>query len=187
MRTTCNTIIIAIIALLVCLPLAAQTEGEGSGQAPAFGPPSEMSQVAMFIGTWKYHGEMRMDSAAQWTRHEATVVFSLVCGGAVLQEDFTGPMMGMEMKGLSLTGYDRETKKWQTVWTDNFGGRISYYEGDFKDGKLVTSGKDMGQGKTVFTRTTYSDITDKGMKWTMENSVDGQTWFTSMRGTYTKQ
>jgi len=187
MKSARSVIMIALIGLVVSLPILAQTEGKETAQAPVFGPPAEMSQVAKFIGTWKYHGEMRMDPTAEWTMHDATAVFGLVCGGAVLQEDYSGPMMGMEMKGLCLIGYDRETKKWQAVWTDNFGARLSIYEGDFADGKLVTSGKDLMQGATMFTRTTFFEITDKSMKWTMENSMDGQNWFISMQGTYTKQ
>ena len=179
--------LVALFGLASSLPILAQTEGQEAAQAPSFGPPPEMSQVAKFVGTWKYLGEMRMDPTAEWTQHSATATFSLACGGAVLLEDFTGPMMGMEMKGLCLLAYDRETKKWQAVWTDNFGARISTYEGDFTDGKLVTSGKDLMQGQTMYTRTTYSEITDKSMKWLMENSMDGQNWFISMQGTYTRQ
>lgn len=187
MKTARLVIVVALVALAISLPLAAQTEGEGAGQAPTFGPPPEMSQLAPFIGSWKYQGEMRMDPSAAFTPNTATVVFSLVCGGAAMQSDFSGPMMGMEMKGLSLTGYDRELKKWQTVWTDNLDGRMSYYEGDFKDGKLVVSGKEVMQGMTMFSRSTYYDITDKSIKWTMESSTDGKVWYVSMQGTYTKQ
>ncbi len=187
MKKTHRTLIVALIGLLIALPVLAQGEGKEAGKAPTFGPPPEMSQLAPFIGTWKFQGEMRMDPSAAWTPNTATVVNSLVCGGAAMQTDFSGPMMGMEMKGLSLTGFDREIKKWQTIWTDNLAGRISYYEGDFKDGRLVTSGKDLMNGVTMYSRSTYYDITDKTIKWTMESSMDGQTWYVSMQGTYTKQ
>ena len=95
--------------------------------------------------------------------------------------------MGMEMKGLSLITYDRETKKWQTIWTDNIAARISYYEGEFKEGKLVFSGQDLVQGETMYSRFTYQDITDTTHKFIMENSPDNQTWYVSMQGTYAKQ
>ncbi|MEW5795061.1 MAG: DUF1579 family protein [Candidatus Zixiibacteriota bacterium] len=188
MKSVFNIIMIVLAATVPALPVLAQHEGHGETQEMhAFGPPAEMKQVAGFVGSWKYQGEMRMDPNAEWTKHDAAAVFTLVCGGAALQMDFTGNMMGMEMKGLSLTGFDRETGKWQGIWTDNFAGRMSYYEGDFMDGRLVHSGKDLMQGMTMFTRTTYYDITDKTMNWMMENSMDGQTWFVSMRGTYTRQ
>lgn len=174
-----------IVAMGVCA--MAQTEGEKPAAMPQMGPPQELQQLAKMVGTWNYAGEMRMSPEAQWTPHTAASVNSLACGGAVLQTEFTSSMMGMEMKGLSLTAYDRETGKWQAIWTDNIAARISFYEGDFKEGKLVVSGQDKMQGQTMYTRTTYFEITDTTHKFTMENSTDGQTWFVSMQGTYTKQ
>lgn len=188
MKTARVIMMIVLVALVAGLPALAQQKGDSAmPQMPPFGPPAEMQQVAKFIGTWKFQGEMRMDPTREWTKNEATCVFSYVAGGAALQMEYSGPMMGMEMKGLSLTGFDRESGKWQSVWTDNLAGRISYYEGDFKDGKLVVSGKELMQGMTMFSRTTFYDITDKTIQWTMESSMDGQTWAAVMRGTYTKQ
>jgi len=169
------------------LSVMAQTEGEKPAAMPQMGPPQELQQLAKMVGSWNYAGEMRMSPDAPWTPHTAYNVNSFVCGGAAFQTDFTGPMMGMEMKGLGLITFDRETGKWQSIWTDNLAGRISYYEGDFKDGKLVVSGQDEMQGQTSYTRTTYLDITDTTHKFTMESSMDGQSWFVSMQGTYTKK
>ena len=185
---TARVMMILLAVLVTGLPVLAQQKGDSAmPQMPSFGPPAEMQQVAKFVGTWKFQGEMRMDPTKEWTKSEATCVFSYVAGGAALQMEYTGPMMGMEMKGLGLTGFDRETGKWQSIWTDNLAGRISYYEGDFKDGKLVVTGKDTMQGMTMYTRMTDYDITDKTIQWMMESSMDGQTWAPVMRGTYTKQ
>jgi hypothetical protein len=180
--------ILALAVLALGVPVFAQeTADSAAPQMPPMGPPAELQQMAKMAGSWDYAGEMRMSPDAPWTPHTAYNVNSFVCGGAAFQTDFTGPMMGMEMKGLGLTMYDRETGKWQTIWIDNIAARISYYEGDFKDGKLVFSGQDKMQGQTMYTRITYFDITDTTHKFLMENSMDGQTWFVSMQGTYTKK
>ena len=188
MKTARNMMILVAFGLALSVPVFAQETGDSATpQMPPMGPPPEIQQLAKMVGTWQYAGEMRMTPDAQWMPNTATSVNSYTCGGAVLQTDFTSSMMGMEMKGLSLTAYDRETGKWQSIWTDNIAGRISYYEGDFKDGKMVVSGQDKMQGQTTFTRTTYHDITDSTHKFMMENSMDGKSWFVCMQGTYTKQ
>jgi hypothetical protein len=188
MRTARNIVIMVTVGLALCMPVFAQETGEDAvPQMPQMGPPAELQPLAKLAGTWDYAGEVRMGPDAAWMPHAATSVNSFTCGGAVFQTDFTSSVMGMEMKGLSLITYDRETKKWQTIWTDNIAARISYYEGEFKEGKLVFSGQDLVQGQTMYSRFTYQDITDTTHKFIMENSLDGQAWYVSMQGTYTKQ
>lgn len=181
-------LVLALVALLAAL-VAAQEEGMVTGEQtmPQFGPPEEIKQCAAMVGEWHYVGQMKMSPEADWVNHEAEASYEYVCGGAVLQMTFTGMMMGMEMKGLSLTTYDRETKMWQSTWVDNFTGRTSMYTGTFEDGKLSVAGEDLMGGQKMYTRTTSYDITDKEFKWMMENSMDGQNWFISMRGVYSKK
>ena len=188
MRTARIMMMLVALSLAPSVPVLAQdTADSATPQMPTIGPPPELQQLAKLAGSWEYAGEVRMGPDAAWMPHAATSVNSFTCGGAVFQTDFTSSVMGMEMKGLSLITYDRETKKWQTIWTDNIAARISYYEGEFKEGKLVFSGQDLVQGETMYSRFTYQDITDTTHKFIMENSPDNQTWYVSMQGTYAKQ
>ena len=179
---------LVLSGLMLGVPVFAQQTGESAApQMPPMGPPPELQQLAKMAGTWDYAGEVRMGADAPWMPHTATSVNAFTCGGAIFQTEFSSTMMGMEMKGLSLTAYDRETGKWQTTWSDNIAARISYFEGEFKEGKLVFSGQDKIPGGTIYSRFTYSDITDTTHQFLMENSADGQTWYTSMKGKYTKK
>lgn len=182
-----SLLVLAMVVLMTTIASAQESTmpvGEGM---PNFGPPEEMQQMAVMVGDWHYAGQMKMSPEADWTNHEAEVSYSLVCGGAALQMTFTGMMMGMEMQGLSLVTFDRETKMWQQIWVDNFAARMSMYTGTFKDGKWSMGGEDLMDGQKMFTRTTTYDITDKEFKWIMENSMDGENWFISMRGVYIKK
>jgi hypothetical protein len=188
MKTGRNIVMIIMAGLALSVPAFTQeTDDSAAPQMPPMGPPPELQKLARMVGTWDYAGEVRMGAEAPWMPHTAVSINSYACGGAVFQTDFTSPVMGMEMKGLGLTTYDRETGKWQTIWIDNMAARISYFEGDFKDGKLVFSGQDKVQGQTMYSRFTYQDITDTTHKFIMENSLDNQTWYVSMQGTYAKQ
>lgn len=179
---------LAMVALTASFAVAQDaTTAQGEPAAPQFGPPEEIKQIASMVGDWHYAGQLKMDPDSQWIAHEAEVSYSYVCGGAALQMTFVGMMMGMEMQGYSLITYDRETKMWQEIWVDNFVGRMSLYTGTFENNKFVMSGEDLMGGQKMYTRTTSYDMTDKEFKWMMENSMDGQNWFISMRGVYTKK
>ncbi len=192
-------LILALMALLVSVAVAqdegmmkkeGMKQGEGmieEGQMPEMGPPKELQEVASMVGDWHYAGQFKMSPEADWVSHEADASFKFVCDGAALQMDMTGMMMGMEYHGMGLNTYDRETKMWQETWLDNVGARLSMYTGTFADGKMVMSGEDLMNGQKMHTRTTTYDITDKEFKWMMENSMDGENWFISMRGVYTRK
>jgi len=177
---------LAIVILLSTVAFAAD-EPTQAQEMPPMGPPPEIQEQAFMIGTWTFDGEMRMAPDAEWEKYGGEVVFSYVAGGAAIQMEWTSAgMMGMTHHGLSITAYDREMKQWQETWVDNMGGRISMYTGNYVDGKRIMSGIDMMNGQEIWTRNTSYDITESSYKWIMENSMDGQNWFESMRGTYTK-
>jgi len=157
-------------------------------EVPPMGPPEQMKEVAGMVGDWHYKGEFRMDPKAEsWMPQEAEIVYSLVAGGAALQMDYTGPIMGMDFHGLSLTSYDREKAEWQEIWVDNIAGRITTYTGQFEDGKLVMTGEDYYQGQPMYIRMVNYDMTDTSFKLEMESSIDGENWYVSMRGEYTRK
>jgi len=183
-----SILVLALVALMASL-VAAQDENmmPADSGMPQFGPPEQLKQMESMIGDWHYAGQMKMSPEADWITHEAEVTFSFVAGGAAVEMTFVGDMMGMEMHGINLFTYDRETKMWQDVWVDNFAARVSMSTGTFENGKMVMSGKDLMNGQEILSRTTMYDITDKEFKWMMENSMDGKDWFISMRGMYTKK
>jgi len=181
------TVAALVLGLTLIAGLSAQETEQKSGEGmPEMGPPQQIKDMAFMVGDWTFTGRLRMDPQSEWMPNEAMVKFSYVAGGAALQMEFTGMMMGMEMHGLSLTAYDRELEQWQDTWVDNFGGRISFYTGKDLDGKRVVSGEDYSGGQMVYSRTTTYDVTDTEFKWTMENSLDGENWYVSMEGVYTK-
>jgi len=164
-----------------------KTAAESVPEGPA-GPPPEIKDIGDIVGTWLYRGQWRMDPTTEkWVDHEARVTFGYVCGGAAIEMIYQGDLMGMEMHGLSLITYHREKEEWVETWVDNFTGIMSIYTGQHKDGKRVMTGKDIYYGETMYTRVTSYDITDDSFKWVMENSTDGENWYVSMKGDYTRQ
>ena len=169
--------------------VAAQPETKADAPAMAIGAPPEMKQVAFMVGTWDAVMSMKMSPEAPWMEFTGITTSAMIVDGCALKSEFEASMMGMMFKGFSTMTYNRNTGKWQTAWIDNMGAAVSLYEGDFKDGKFVVSGKDLlAGGKTMLTRITSYNITDTKYDWMQENSIDdGATWMTSMKGVYTKR
>lgn len=177
------------LVMLMAVTAMAQDK-KPEGQPPMeMGAPPEMKQVDFMIGIWDVDMQYRMSPEAEWAETNAVNTNDLILDGCVLQSTFEGDMGGAPMKGLSFVTYSRGLGKWQTMWTDNMGYGMSLYTGDFADGKMVFTGKDvMPDGTEMMSRITSYNITDTKYDWMMENSKDdGQTWFTSMKATYTKR
>jgi hypothetical protein len=183
------TTMAVMVMLLMGVTAMAQDE-KPAGQPPVeMGAPAQMKQMAFMVGIWDVDMQYRMTPEAEWTEAAAVNTNNLILDGCILESTFEGDMDGMPMTGISMTTYSRGLGKWQTMWTDNMGMGISLYTGDFSDGKIVCAGEDMMPGGVkMLSRVTSYNITDTKYDWMMENSMDdGQTWYTSMKATYTKR
>lgn len=131
-----------VVALLCLMPVVFAGEEHRHAEAamPEMGPPKELDQIKFQLGTWDVSSKYLSDPSAEWQEAPATCTFSLAAGGAAMMMDYKSEMMGMPFQGIGLTCYNRETKKWQTAWTDNMGALISLYEGTYEGKKFVVGG-----------------------------------------------
>ena len=190
MKKLASLVVLLVIFSLTVIPsMAADTVQEKMAEEmPLMGPPEQMKELAFLEGTWDVKGKFRMAPDSAWQEYSAVSTYTYILDGAALRHDFHMPWMGMEMTGLGLQCYDRETQEWQAIWSDNFGGRLSLYSGFRKNGKTVLLGEDKMGGQTFLTRITSWDETDTSFQWTMEHSMDGgKSWYTSMDAAYTKK
>lgn len=103
-------------------------------------PGPEHKWMNGHAGTWV------CDSVAQWidpsqppAYSKATDVVSVAMNGLYQMSDFSTNMMGMEMKGLGIMGYDKMKKKFVLSWIDNLGSGIVRMEGVYDEaGKTLT-------------------------------------------------
>jgi hypothetical protein len=54
-------------------------------------------------------------------------------------QEFDGSMTGMAFKGMGLTGYNNQSKKFQEIWIDSMGTAIFFSEGTRIDGDTIES------------------------------------------------
>jgi|GEM_PF-544857 len=185
-----------MIAVIIGAAAIAGEEQQGSkskemtsAEMPPMGPPEEMKMLESVVGVYDVEQQWRMDpSSEEWETSTGVATYKMILDGAAMQHTFESQMMGMPYQGLGLIAFNRETGKWQQTWLDNMGAQISYYEGDYKDGQMVSSGEEKWQGQTYLARITVYNMEPAGFDWKYEMSTDGgKTYYTSGKAHYSKR
>jgi hypothetical protein len=168
---------------------AGKSEEMTSQEMPPMGPPEEMKMMKDVVGVYDVEQQWRMDPASEeWETSNGVATYELILDGAAVRHTYESEMMGMPFHGLGLIAFNRETGKWQQAWVDNMGAQISYYEGNYKDGQMVTVGEEKWQGQTYLARITVYNMEPDGFDWKYEMSMDGgKEYFTSGKAHYTKR
>jgi hypothetical protein len=147
---------ITALALFCCLTFsmapAQEKKNQQTPQKPAQAAMDEMMKKMM---------ELASPSDAHKKLEEAPTTKGIaenvwVLGGRFLRSDFKGEMMGMQMTGFGLTGYDNYAKMYHGLWVDNLSTTLATMEGTFdQSGKVLTMYGKMNEwmtgelGKTV--------------------------------------
>ncbi|MBN4076315.1 DUF1579 family protein [Gemmatimonas aurantiaca] len=158
-----------------------------AGGIPPMGATAEVTAMSHLVGTWNAEFSMRMGPEAEWMVSPSTEVFESILDGCALRAHFSSTMMGMGFKGEATMTYDRISKKWQLVWTDNMGANQTMLVGEFVDGVMTLSGEGVEQGKPYLMRDITKHTSDTEFDWHMEVSYDnGENWYTNMKAIYKK-
>ncbi len=184
---------LAILAVMLLIAagqvLAQETKGKEAPAMPPMGPPEEMKQLAPLVGTWDFAMKMIMNPTdTNWMDSKGTTTYEMAYGGAALRSIIEEPMMGQSFWGGELTCYNRETKKWQSVWVDNMSAKLTMFAGTKTPDGMILEGQEMVNGVPTLNRMTSYNMTPTTFDWKGEMSVDnGKTWITWATAKYTKR
>lgn len=137
-------------------------------------PGDEHKRFTEMVGEWDVAIEDY--TSGQTTQSKGEGKFSLIMDGRYLMQEFTGSMGGMEFKGMGLTGYNNQTKKFQEIWLDNMGTAIFFSEGTRLDDKTTESKGMMtmpGMGE-IQSRNVSKAIDKDHFEFTMYMTMNGQ-------------
>lgn len=138
---------------------------EGTPKEPPCASP-EFSQFDFWVGEWNLTWG---DSG------RGTNTIDKVMGGCVIQENFDGTP-SIQLKGMSVSTYNKNQGKWQQTWVDNSGGYLDFV-GEFKEGKMILSRSFEKDGNKIEQRMVWYNISDNELDWNWERSDDnGETW-----------
>ncbi|KAA3597988.1 MAG: hypothetical protein DWQ06_12880 [Calditrichaeota bacterium] len=156
------TILILILGLFATMISAQENE---SPKSPC--DFTEAKQFDFWVGEWNLTWA---DSGKGFNKVEK------ILGSCVIQENFDG-LESTPLKGISVSTYNKNLKKWQQTWVDNSGAYLDFV-GEFADGKMILAREFTGkEGKKIMQRMVWFNITKNTLNWNWERSLDeGKTW-----------
>jgi hypothetical protein len=144
--------------------------------------PQELSQFAFLIGKWRGEAKLKQDDGT-WQDLRATWEGRYILDGYAIADEYqmTTPAGELLVLCLNLRSYDAKKKSWNLkglnalpgTWTDlgpeELGGVVA-------DGKAISYLMKEPIAQHVFTRATYTNMSEDHFTWRGDRSNDRQTW-----------
>jgi hypothetical protein len=137
-----------------------------------------------YVGTWKIHNRRlreRLKGSTDWEEFEGTSVARMVLGGLGNVDESSFDRASGRLEGMTVRLYDPVSQYWSLYWADSRQGILQApMIGRFKDGHGEFFDQEMFEGKHVFSRFIWSEITETSCRWEQAFSADGGvTWETN--------
>ena len=182
-------LLLCSVFLLLPLPLLAQSD---SGTPKTSGQQQDGQHDFDFeFGEWKVHLSRRLrplTGSTTWVEYNGTSVVRRVWnGGANLGElAVSGPAGRIE--GLSLRTYNPQSHQWNISWSNRAQGTVDPpMIGGFKNGRGEFYNQELFNGRAIFVRFIFSDITANTFRFEQAFSADGgKTWEANWIATFSR-
>jgi hypothetical protein len=143
------------------------------------------------IGTWKTYVSRLLHpltGSTTWAEYEGKSVVRKIWNGraSLFELEVAGPAGHIEGVGLRL--YNPESRQWSLNWASSHDGTLTQpMIGEFKDGRGEFFDQESFDGRTIFARNGFSDITPNSSRFEQAFSNDaGKTWETNWVMTFTR-
>lgn len=175
-----SRILISVLGIISAAMLVIVSGGAAQNKRTA-NPPTERAaeekQFDFWIGDWDLTTKMATTTGNKeiQTFHAKNSI-RFIMDGKVIQENFDGSNLPGKLKGMSVSVYNKNLRKWEQTWVDNQGSYIDV-AGEFKDGKMTLSRHVKRNGKNYIARMIFENIKPDSFDWNWERSSDeGRTW-----------
>ena len=137
-----------------------------------------------FIGEWTGHNRRlreRLKGSTSWEDFEGHVVDRKILGGMGNLDEVVMERESGRVEGTTLRLYDPKSQQWSLYWADSVSGILQVpMVGCFKDGRGEFYSQEVFEGKSIYSRFIWSEITKTSCKWEQAFSGDGgKTWETN--------
>jgi hypothetical protein len=136
------------------------------------------------IGTWRTHIRKLahpLSGSTTWVQYEGTHTVQRVWNGRanIGEMEVDGPAGHIE--GLQLRLYNPQSHQWSLVFANSAEGKLGQPAiGEFKNGRGEFYSQDTFNGRSVYVRSVYTDITPTTCRIEQAFSVDGgKSWETN--------
>ncbi len=136
------------------------------------------------IGRWNVHHRRlreRLKSSTDWEEFAGTSVARKILGGLGNSDDNILDRPSGRLEAISLRLFDPQSQQWSIYWADSVRGTLDTpMIGGFKDGRGEFYDQETFEGKSIFCRFIWSEITETSCRWEQAFSADGgRTWETN--------
>ena len=134
-----------------------------------------------WFGTWKVHNRKlreRLKGCTEWDEFEGTSVARPVWGGLANIDEYEADSPSGHIQGMTLRLFNPATQQWSIRWANSTTGAMDNpMIGEFKDGRGEFYDQEMFEGRSIYVRFIWSDITPTSCRWEQAFSADGgKTW-----------
>ncbi len=150
-QLTCGFVMGITTALFTGLVLSQEYEVDSEDahqQWKKYNTPSEPHmKLKRYVGEWDVVMRLWMDGCGEPMISHGEMDSELIFGGRFVKTDvramtkieYQGEVFNVPFKGLGITGYDIQRKKYVAIWIDNFNNSISFMQGQHdKSGKIFS-------------------------------------------------
>jgi hypothetical protein len=134
------------------------------------------------IGTWKIHLRKLvhpLTGSNTWVEYDGTSVARKVWDGRANLDEFESDGPAGHIEGLTLRLYSPQTHQWSIFWANSKDGILGTppMVGQFKNGRGEFYDQEIFEGRAIYVRFVWSDITTNSAHFEQSFSADGgKTW-----------
>jgi hypothetical protein len=136
------------------------------------------------IGTWEVLNRRlreRLKGSTEWEVFKGKMTARKVLGGTGNLDEVTMDRESGRLDGLTLRLYDPRSQQWSLYWAATNSQDLQIpMVGNFKDGRGEFYAQEKFEGRSIYSRFIWSDITPTSCHWEQAFSEDGgKTWETN--------
>lgn len=177
------------MAVLALAPLPPAAAAQPAAAAPAVADRSH--DFDFEFGSWTMHLKRLvkpLSGSNEWVEYQGVSVVHPIWGGAanVGEIDISGP--AGRIQGMSVRVYNPQSNQWNVSFASLRGGTLGLpMIGGFKGGRGEFYNQELFDGRAIFVRFVFSDITPRSFRIEQAFSADGgKTWEPNWISTFEK-
>jgi hypothetical protein len=171
---SCSSHVLAQTNSDAAKPEAQKPDGERDGQ----------HDFDWAIGSWKIHLKRLLHpltGSNEWAEFDGTVVCRKVWDGRAEIEEFNvdSPEKHIHIQGLALRLYNPASHQWTIYWANAAKGTLDFppVVGQFSNGRGEFYDQELYEGRALFARYVWTDVTGSSPHFEFQYSADGgKTW-----------
>jgi hypothetical protein len=190
-RAAWYTATILAFAVSLHAPLARAASPQSDSKNAATGPAGQ-HDFDFLIGTWKTHIsrlQHPLTGSSSWIQMEGTVAVRKIWNGRADLGEVEADGSTGHFEALTLRLYSPQTRQWNLYFADSKEGVLAQpMTGDFHNGRGEFYDQELFNGRAIYVRNVYSDITSNSFRFEQAFSADGtKTWETNWIATFTRE